>query len=141
MDRDATVRPVIEPDAAAVSLDDPLAGGETDAGARLPRVEPLEHAEDSLSVGGWDATPVVGQREPPLDGTIIGVDRHAKGPLGRSIPNCVPEHVSKDTAKLPGVHHERADRPTLTTAPTASSSGRSSAIVSSTKTSPSVYSR
>ena len=56
------------PDAAAVSLDDLLAGRQADAGAgvRVPIVQSLEDDEDSLRVLGVDADAVVADGEDPL---------------------------------------------------------------------------
>src|SRR5687767_3252500 len=66
----------VEPDVAAVELDDLLAQGQADAGAgiRLLGVEPLEDHEDPVGVRRFDPDPVVGDPERPLPVGLFGAD-------------------------------------------------------------------
>src|ERR1043165_9905826 len=68
MELAALARGRAHPDAAAVALDDFLADGEPDAGARILAhgVQPLEEHEDALEVLRLDADAVVGHRDAPL---------------------------------------------------------------------------
>src|SRR5262252_6044669 len=57
----------VDPDVAAVEVDDLAAQGQADAGPRvgLARVQPLEDHEYPLGVGRGDADPVVAASERP----------------------------------------------------------------------------
>ena len=57
-----------DPDPPAMPLDDPLANGQADPGARvfLPGVKTLEYQEYPIPVGGFNTDPVVADGEPPL---------------------------------------------------------------------------
>src|SRR5262249_38805714 len=67
------------PNLAAVSLDNFLADGQADAGARegAACVQPLEHAEDALEVPRLDADAVVGNGEVP--GAVLRTGLDANG--------------------------------------------------------------
>src|SRR5262249_27784366 len=62
----AAARRLVDPDLAAVALDDLLADRQADAGARelVARVQAAEHLEDPLGVVGVDAQAVVLHRDP-----------------------------------------------------------------------------
>src|SRR5207245_7816125 len=59
--------PLVDPDPAAVTLDDPLANGEPDARARVvvAGMQPLEHLEDPIAVQRLDADAVDDDRDAP----------------------------------------------------------------------------
>ena len=71
----------VHPDPSAVVLDDPLADGHADAGARilLPGVEALENNEDTLRVLRVDADAVVPHGEQPLAVPLLGPDVDLRG--------------------------------------------------------------
>src|SRR5438309_1111642 len=70
----ALPREGLHPNAAAITLDNTLANGEADTGSRVRvPMEPLENAEDLLSVLGLDADSVVPYREEPFAGPPLGI--------------------------------------------------------------------
>src|SRR5580704_9537995 len=66
----------VQPDLAAIVLDDLAAHSKSDAGARVgsPVVQPLEDHEDTIRVLGLDADSVVGDREQP-EAVVLPVHR------------------------------------------------------------------
>src|SRR5947208_12774967 len=68
----------LDPDVAALALDDPLADCEADAGACviLARMESLEHGEDPVGVGGVDADAVVRYSKVPGRSFLLGGDAY-----------------------------------------------------------------
>src|ERR671926_1153195 len=73
MERAAKAQLRLDPDAPAMALDDLLADGKADAGARVLThgMQPLKQHEDALEVLRLDADAVVGDADAPL-GVFLG---------------------------------------------------------------------
>src|SRR5579885_1105752 len=85
----------LDPNPAAVPLNDPLADGQTDAGSRnVPPVQALEYAKDLLVKLRFDANPVVANRQAPRAVHNGGRDVHARRLLA-SIFEGVSDQVLK----------------------------------------------
>ena len=80
MERAANAQLRLDPDAPAMALDDLLADGKADAGARVLAhgMQPLKQHEDALEVLRLDADAVVGHRDAPFARLLGGAHVDAR---------------------------------------------------------------
>src|SRR5436190_5045975 len=83
----------LRPDAPAVGLDDPPAGGEADPAALVLAAAALEHLEDGAVLGQADA--VVAHREGPAGVAVSRGHRHVRWVTGVKLEG-VGDEVLKD---------------------------------------------
>ena len=109
MKRAALAGAARHPDPSAVLVDDALADGQPDAGARvvLLAVQALERLEDALGMLEVHADAVVAHREAPAAVVALGEDAHARSFLTGELHR-VPDEVLKDAREVRAVReHDR----------------------------------
>src|SRR3990172_2597332 len=108
----ARARPGLDPDPAAMALDDLLADGEADAGARVlgARVQPPEDDEDPFPVLRVDADPVVAHREEPLLLARQAGDVDRGSLVGPAELDGVSDEILEHLREAGGVHAEGWER-------------------------------
>src|SRR5437764_14176871 len=103
----------LDPDPAAVDVNDSLADGQADTRARIlvGAVQTREHAEDALGLRRVDADPVVPNAEAPAVGHLGRPDADARrlvaGELDR-VRDQVLEQLAQ-SARVPGDRRQRSD--------------------------------
>ena len=92
---------MLDPDAAVVALDDPLADRQADAAARVlvAAVQALEDAEDALGVARVDPDAVVGHPEQPGVALALGGHLDARRVFGPEL-DPVADQVLEQLAQL-----------------------------------------
>ena len=99
---------LVDPDRAAVALDD-RGQRQADAARSAPtRVQPAEQLEDALALGRRDAVAVVGDGELPAEAAALGADVDAA--LAAAVADRVGDQLGEQRAQLVRVAGDDRER-------------------------------